>query len=71
MYSISKETKNQLSRNIFEASMIIASIPDEIINKEMRETIDVILYVSKSNISFLDNLKEVEVVDPSEFHQMD
>ena len=71
MYSISQETKNQLSKNIFEASMIIASIPDEIINKEMREIIDVILYVSKSNISFLDNLKEVEVVDPSEFHQMD
>jgi hypothetical protein len=71
MYSISQETKNQLSKNIFEASMIIASIPDEIINKEMREIIDVILYVSKSNISFLDNLKEVEVVDPTEFHQMD
>jgi hypothetical protein len=71
MYSISQETKDQLSKNIFEASMIIASIPDEIINKEMREIIDVILYVSKSNISFLDNLKEVEVVDPSEFHQMD
>jgi hypothetical protein len=71
MYSISQETKDQLSKNIFEASMIIASIPDEIINKEMREIIDVILYVSKSNISFLDNLKEVEVVDPTEFHQMD
>lgn len=71
MYKISKEKKDQLSKNIFEASMIIASIPDEIINKEMREIIDVILYVSKNNMSFLDNLKEEEIIDPSEFHQMD
>ena len=71
MYKISKEKKDQLSKNIFEASMIIASIPDEIINKEMRKIIDVILYVSKNNMSFLDNLKEEEIIDPSEFHQMD
>jgi hypothetical protein len=71
MYSISEQTKNQLSQVLYEASIIISSIPESLFDEEMKKIVDIVLHDAKNQINFLDNLKEPEINDPSEFHIMD
>jgi len=71
MYSITQETKNLISTNLYEASIVIASIPEELIDEEMKKIIEIILHNTKNNINLLDNLIATQELDSREFHQMD
>jgi len=71
MYSITQETKNLISTNLYEASIVIASIPEELIDEEMKKIIEIILHNTKNNLNLLDNLIATQEFDSSEFHQMD
>jgi hypothetical protein len=71
MYSISQTTKDQLTTTLYEASIIIASIPESLFDEEMKKIVEIVLHDAKNQITLLDNLKEPEINDSSEFHQMD
>ena len=71
MYSISQTTKEQLTTTMYNASVIIASIPESLFDKEMKKLVENVLHDAKNQISLLDNLKKLKFNDSSEFYQMD
>ena len=71
MYSISQTTKEQLTTTMYNASVIIASIPESLFDKEMKKLVENVLHDAKNQISLLDNLKKLKFNDLSEFYQMD
>lgn len=71
MYSISQTTKEQLTTTMYNASVIIASIPESLFDKQMKKLVENVLHDAKNQINLLDNLKKPEINDSSEFHQMD
>ena len=71
MYSISQTTKEQLTTTMYNASVIIASIPESLFDKEMKKLVENVLHDAKNQINLLDNLKKPEINDSSEFHIMD
>jgi hypothetical protein len=71
MYLINQTTKDQILDCLFQSNLIIASIPETIINDKMKDLIANALHESQLKINLLHNLKEVEDYDLREFHQMD
>ena len=71
MYSISQTTKEQLTTTMYNASVIIASIPESLFDKEMKKLVENVLHDAKNQINLLDNLKKLKFNDSSEFYQMD
>ena len=71
MYSISQTTKEQLTTTMYNASVIIASIPESLFDEEMKKLVENVLHDAKNQISLLDNLKKLKFNDSSEFYQMD
>ena len=71
MYSISQTTKEQLTTTMYNASVIIALIPESFFDKKLKKLVENVLHDAKNQINLLDNLKKPEINDSSEFHQMD
>ena len=71
MYSITQTTKEQLTTTMYNASVIIASIPESLFDEEMKKLVENVLHDAKNQISLLDNLKKLKFNDLSEFYQMD
>lgn len=71
MYTINETKREELTDCLFQQSMLIASIPEQIIDEQMKEIIQKVLFQSQQNINFLKNLQASKEIDIRDFHQMD
>jgi uncharacterized protein YaaR (DUF327 family) len=71
MYSISQTTKEQLTTTMYNASVIIALIPESFFDKKLKKLVENVLHDAKNQINLLDNLIATQEFDSREFHQMD
>ena len=51
MYSISQTTKEQLTTTMYNASVIIASIPESLFDKQMKKLVENVLHDAKNQIN--------------------
>ena len=71
MYNLNPKTKEKIQETLFEAGLLLSSIPEELLTTEMWEKVQDTIHNCLYDYQFLNTLKEVEEIDIREFHQMD
>jgi hypothetical protein len=74
MYLINETTKKSIQETMFEASLLLASIPNEILTPEMQEKVDRVIWDLTENGAILNRMQPTETTeetDMREFHTMD
>jgi hypothetical protein len=74
MYTINTLTKESMHETMFEAALLLSSIPAELLTDEMKEKVDKTIWDLTHHLATLTQLKQVkkdEVIDIREFHEMD
>jgi hypothetical protein len=74
MYNLNETTKKRIQETMFEASLVLASIPNEILTAEMQEKVDRVIWDLTENGAFLNRMQPTqptEETDMREFHIMD
>jgi len=71
MYTLNNNTKKSIQETMFEASLLLASIPNEILTAEMQEKVDRVIWDLTENGAILNRMQPIEEIDMSEFHTMD
>ncbi len=71
MYTLNPTTKQNIEETLYEAGMLLSSIPNELLTPEMQEKVDIAIYNCSLHWQTLGRLKQIEEIDIREFHQMD